>query len=80
MFNAGTNYMTAVPVIPLTAVQAVDLTDAGDSTLHYHAADRALANATGVLDVTRGGLGVGSITAGRLLIGNGTGAVAADMV
>lgn len=62
----------------LTAAQAADLTDAGDSTLHYHAADRALANATGVLDVTRGGLGVGSITAGRLLIGNGTGAVAED--
>ena len=70
--------MTATPVIPLTAAQAVDLTDAGDSTLHYHAADRALANATGVLDVTRGGTGAGSFTAGRLLIGNGTAAVTED--
>jgi len=70
--------MTAIPVIPLTAAQAVDLTDAGDSALHYHAADRALANATGTLAVANGGTGAGSFTAGRLLIGNGTGAVATD--
>lgn len=62
----------------LTAAQAADLTDAGDSTLHYHAADRALANATGTLAVANGGTGVGSFTAGRLLIGNGTSAVATD--
>jgi len=55
LFNAGTNYMTAVPVIPLTAVQAVDLTDAGDTALHYHAADRDLANAIGILPIANGG-------------------------
>lgn len=27
-----------------------DLTDAGDSALHYHATDRDLANATGIID------------------------------
>lgn len=31
----------------LTSVQLTDLTDAGDSTLHYHATDRARANHTG---------------------------------
>jgi len=31
----------------LTIAQVTDLTDAGDSTLHYHAADRARANHTG---------------------------------
>lgn len=31
----------------LTATQATDLTDAGDSTLHYHASDRDSANFTG---------------------------------
>jgi len=55
-----------------------DLTDAGDSALHYHAADRALANATGTLAVANGGTGATSFTAGRLLIGNGTGAVTED--
>ena len=34
-----------------------DLTDAGDSTLHYHASDRALANATGTLALANGGTG-----------------------
>jgi hypothetical protein len=62
----------------LTAAQAADLTDAGDSVLHYHAADRALANATGTLAVANGGTGAGSFTAGRLLIGNGTGAITED--
>jgi len=33
-----------------------DLVDGGDSTLHYHATDRALANATGTLAHERGGL------------------------
>ena len=31
----------------LTAAEVVDLTDGGDTTLHYHAADRARANHTG---------------------------------
>lgn len=31
----------------LTSAQATDLTDAGDSALHYHSADRARANHTG---------------------------------
>ena len=35
----------------LTSAQHTDLTDAGDSTLHYHATDRALVNATGNLSV-----------------------------
>ena len=70
--------MTAIPVLSLTQAQATDLTDGGDSALHYHAADRALANATGTLDVPKGGTGAASFTAGRLLIGNGTGAVATD--
>ena len=33
----------------LSSAQKTDLTDSGDSTLHYHASDRALANATGTL-------------------------------
>ena len=37
----------------LTSAQATDLTDGGDSTLHYHATDRDLANATGNLAVAR---------------------------
>ena len=70
--------MTAIPVLSLTQAQATDLTDGGDSALHYHAADRALANATGTLDVPKGGTGAASFTAGRLLIGNGTGAITED--
>lgn len=39
---------TALELIDaLTATEVVDLTDAGDSTLHYHATDRARANHTG---------------------------------
>lgn len=33
----------------LSSAQKTDLTNSGDSTLHYHASDRALANATGTL-------------------------------
>lgn len=33
----------------LTETQHTDLTDGGDSTLHFHASDRALSNATGTL-------------------------------
>jgi len=35
----------------LTATNHTDLTDAGDSALHYHATDRDLANATGQLSL-----------------------------
>ena len=42
-----------------TATNYTDLTDSGDTTLHYHAADRALASATGDLAYLR----VASITA-----------------
>lgn len=35
----------------LTAANHTDLTDGGDSTLHYHATDRALGNATGTLTI-----------------------------
>lgn len=41
----------------LTNAQATDLTDGGDSTLHFHASDRALANATGTLAIVNGGTG-----------------------
>lgn len=41
----------------LTSANHTDLTDGGDSTLHYHAADRALANATGTLALANGGTG-----------------------
>lgn len=37
----------------LSATNATDLTDGGDSTLHYHAADRALANSTGTLAINK---------------------------
>ena len=41
----------------LTSTQATDLTDGGDSTLHYHATDRDSANFTGTnwTDLTDGG-------------------------
>lgn len=39
----------------LTSTRHTDLTDGGDSSLHYHSADRALASATGTLAVANGG-------------------------
>jgi len=36
----------------LTATNHTDLTDAGDSALHYHATDRDLSNAAGQLDLS----------------------------
>jgi len=36
----------------LTSVNHADLTDGNDTTLHYHATDRDLANATGQLDLS----------------------------
>ena len=38
---------TYLPLSSISLVQATDLTDGGDSTLHYHATDRARANHTG---------------------------------
>lgn len=44
----------------LTSTQATDLTDGGDSTLHYHATDRDLTNATGNLAVSHLNSGTGA--------------------
>jgi len=74
----------------LTGTQATDLTDAGDSTLHYHATDRALGNATGTLALGNGGTGqttaqlamnalAGAVTSGSYLRGNGTNVVMATI-
>jgi hypothetical protein len=64
----------------LSAGQITDLTDSGESTLHYHATDRALGNATGTLAIANGGTasttaqvaidtlsGVSAATAGHVL-------------
>ena len=58
----------------LTTTQYTDLTDGGDSTLHYHATDRNMANATGTLVVSHGGTGLGTLTAHALYVGNTTSA------
>lgn len=71
----------------LTGPQITDLTDAGDSALHYHATDRALANATGSLAIANGGTGTttrqaaidaltaaSSASAGQVLTSDGTNA------
>lgn len=47
----------------LSAGQITDLTDAGDSTLHYHATDRDLSSATGTLAVSNGGTGQTTVQA-----------------
>lgn len=44
----------------LTQVQHTDLTDSGDSTLHFHSSDRDLANASGNLSVNRLNNGTGA--------------------
>jgi len=46
-----------------SATEKTDLTDAGDSALHYHATDRDLANATGTLAIGSGGTGQATATA-----------------
>lgn len=51
----------------LTATNATDLTDAGDTTLHFHSADRDLANATGTLLAVNGGTGFSSYTVGDII-------------
>lgn len=57
----------------LTSAHHTDLTDSGDSSLHYHSADRALGSATGTLAVANGGTGQVTYTDGQILIGNSTG-------
>jgi hypothetical protein len=69
----------------LSGGQITDLTDAGDSSLHYHASDRALSNATGTLSIANGGTGqttaqaainaltgVSSASAGQVLTKSGS--------
>ena len=51
----------------ISDINATDLTDSGDSTLHYHATDRALANATGQLVETKGGTNQITYAQGDLL-------------
>ena len=53
----------------LTATNHTDLTDAGDSTLHYHATDRDMANATGTLALANGGTGASLADPGADRIG-----------
>lgn len=57
----------------LSSAQLTGLTGGADTTLHYHASDRDLANATGVLAVARGGTGgAATPTAGAVAYGTGT--------
>lgn len=57
----------------LSATDYTDLTDSGDSSLHYHSSDRSLTNATGTLGESNGGTGETAYTSGQLLIGNSAG-------
>lgn len=56
----------------LTAAQHTDLTDGGDSTSHYHASDRNLANATGTLAIINGGTNNTTYTTSKFLVYDGT--------
>lgn len=64
----------------LTATQATDLTDGGDSTLHFHASDRALANATGVLGFVNGGTGLSALGTASQVLAVNAGATALEYV
>jgi hypothetical protein len=64
----------------LSAGQITDLTDAGDSTLHYHATDRALGNATGTLAIVNGGTGNTTAQAALNAITAVSGATAGDVL
>ena len=56
----------------LTPTQKTDLTDSGESTLHYHDTDRDLDNASGVLAETKGGTGESTYTQGDILYASGS--------
>ena len=56
----------------LTVTQKSDLTDGGDSSLHYHSADRDLSNATGTLTISHGGTNNTSYTTGKFIAYDGT--------
>ena len=57
----------------LTSVQYTDLVGGGSNTLHYHATDRALSNATGTLIIANGGTnGTATPIAGTVAYGTGT--------
>lgn len=45
----------------LSNAEHTGLTGLGDTTLHYHSSDRALANATGILAIANGGTGSATI-------------------
>ncbi len=64
----------------MSATNYTDLTDAGDSTLHYHATDRALTNATGTLAVANGGTGATTLGASYLVKGNGASALSSATI
>lgn len=55
----------------LTPTQKTDLTDSGESTLHYHASDRNLTNASGVLTETKGGTGESTYAQGDIIYASG---------
>jgi len=56
----------------LTTTQKTDLTDGNDTTLHYHASDRDLNNATGTLGISHGGTNNTSYTTDKFLIYDGS--------
>lgn len=59
--------------VHLTNGQYSGLVGRTDTDLHYHASDRALANATGTLATTNGGTGLITVgTNGQILTSNGT--------
>ncbi len=58
---------TAGEYFHLNNTEYTDLTDGGNTILHYHDSDRDLANATGILDETLGGTGTGSYVIGDML-------------
>ena len=58
--------------VHLTSSQKADLTGGGDTTLHYHSADRDLSNATGVLSIAHGGTNNTSFSNGYFIAYDGT--------
>lgn len=62
----------------LTSTQATDLTDGGDSVLHFHSSDRALDNATGVLGFVNGGTGLSALGTANQVLAVNAGATALE--